>query len=66
MENISAQVTLVDSDNETVASQTAWLPLNILPSEYIHAVDRFLPPDIPADAKPQVQVLTASSIVAEP
>src|SRR5512141_2242195 len=31
MENVSAQVTLVDLKNKTVASQTALLPLNILP-----------------------------------
>ena len=31
MENVSAQVTLVDSNNATLASQTALLPLNILP-----------------------------------
>src|SRR5215211_1071136 len=31
MENVSAQVTLVDANNAVLASQTALLPLNILP-----------------------------------
>src|SRR5215216_4241124 len=33
MENISAQVTLVDANNTVLASQPALLPLNILPPE---------------------------------
>ena len=59
MENVSAQVTLVDSNNATVASQTALLPLNILPPNTSLPLSVFFPPDIPVDAKPQVQVLTA-------
>ncbi len=59
MENVSAQVTLVDSNNVTLASQTALLPLNILPPNTSMPLAVFFPPDIPADAKPQVQVLTA-------
>ena len=59
MENVSAQVTLVDSNNVTLASQTALLPLNILPPNTSLPLAVFFPPDIPADAKPQVQVLTA-------
>ena len=59
MENISAQVTLVDSDNVTVASQTGFLPLNILPPNTSLPLSVFFPPELPADVKPQVQVLTA-------
>jgi len=59
MENVSAQVTLVDSDNVTLASQAALLPLNILPPNTSLPLSVFFPPDIPADAKPQAQVLTA-------
>ncbi|RPJ29029.1 MAG: LysM peptidoglycan-binding domain-containing protein [Chloroflexi bacterium] len=59
MENVSAQVTLVDSDNTTLASQTALLPLNILPPNTSLPLIVFFPPEIPFDAKPQVQVLTA-------
>jgi LysM repeat protein len=63
MENVSAQVTLVDSNNATVASQTALLPLNILPPNTSMPLSVFFPPDIPADAKPQVQVLTAIQLL---
>jgi LysM repeat protein len=59
MENISAQVTLVDANNTTLASQTALLPLNILPPNTSLPLMVFFPPVIPPDAKPQVQVLTA-------
>jgi LysM repeat protein len=58
MENVSAQVTLVDSENTTLASQTALLPLNILPPNTSLPLTVFFPPEIPLDVKPQVQVLT--------
>ncbi|HVF25170.1 MAG TPA: hypothetical protein VNA23_04730, partial [Anaerolineales bacterium] len=41
------------------ASQTALLPLNILPPNTSLPLSVFFPPDIPVDAKPHVQVLTA-------
>jgi len=59
MENVSAQVTLVDANNATLASQTALLPLNILPPETSLPLVVFFAPEIPLDAKPQVQALTA-------
>ena len=59
MENVSAQVTLIDINDATLASQTALLPLNILPPNTSLPLAVFFPPDVPADAKPQVQVLTA-------
>jgi LysM repeat protein len=59
MENVSAQVTLVDANNAVLASQTALLPLNILPPNTSLPLTVFFPPEIPANAKPQVQVLTA-------
>lgn len=59
MENLSAQVTLVDSNNTVLASQTALLLLNILPPNTSMPLTIYFPPDIPLDAKPQVQVLTA-------
>jgi LysM repeat protein len=63
MENLSAQVTLVDSNNSMLASQTALLPLNILPPNTSLPLTVFFPPDIPLDAKPQVQVLTAIQLL---
>lgn len=59
LENVSAQVTLVDSNNATIASQTALLPLNILPPNTSLPLTVFFLPNTPPDAKPQVQVLTA-------
>lgn len=59
IENVSVQVTLVDSNNASLASQPALLPLNILPPNTSLPLSVFFPPDIPVDAEPQVQVLTA-------
>jgi LysM repeat protein len=59
MENLSAQVTLVDSNSAVLASQTALLPLNILPPTTAMPLTIYFPPDIPLGARPQVQVLTA-------
>jgi hypothetical protein len=59
MENVTAQVTLVDRDNIVLASQTALLLLNILPPNTSLPLTLFFPPEIPFDAKPQVQILTA-------
>lgn len=59
MENVSAQVTLVDSNNATIASQTALLPLNILPPNTSLPLTVFFPPDMPFNVKPRVQILTA-------
>jgi LysM repeat protein len=59
VENISAQVTLVDVSNVSLESQTALLPLNILPPNTSLPLTVFFPPEVPSDAKPQVQVLTA-------
>jgi hypothetical protein len=59
MENLCAQVTLVNADNTTIASQTALLPLNILAPNTSLPLAVFFPPEIPLDAKPHVQLLTA-------
>lgn len=59
MENVSAQVTLVDSNGTFIATQTALLPLNILPPNIPLPLSIYFPPDVPLDVKPQVQVLTA-------
>jgi LysM repeat protein len=59
MENVSAQVTLVDANETFLATQTALLPLNILPPNTSLPMAAYFPPDVPVDAKPQVQILTA-------
>jgi hypothetical protein len=59
MENVTAQVTLVDANNAVIASQTALLPLNILPPNTSLPLAVFFPPEIPFEVGPRVQVLTA-------
>jgi LysM repeat protein len=59
LENVSAQVTLTDSSGNQIASQSALLPLNILPANSSLPLAVFFAPPIPADARSQVQVLTA-------
>ncbi len=59
VEDISAQVTLLDANGQSLASQTAFLPLDILPPNESLPLSVFFAPDIPLDAKPQVQILTA-------
>jgi LysM repeat protein len=59
MENITAQVTLLDSKDQSIASQTALLPLDILPPNGSLPLSVFFAPDVPFDVKPQVQILTA-------
>jgi LysM repeat protein len=61
LENLSAQITLVDANNAPLESQTALLPLNILPPNTSLPLTAFFSPPsgIPPEAKPQVQILTA-------
>jgi LysM repeat protein len=64
LENVSAQVTLVDSNGAGIASRMALLPLNILPPNTSLPLFVFFAPDFPVDAKAQVQLLTAIQIPA--
>jgi LysM repeat protein len=63
MENITAQISLVDSGGKSIASQTALLPLNILPPNSSMPLTTFFAPNIPSDAKPQVQILTGMRLL---
>ena len=65
MENLSAQIALVDLSNNFIASQTALSPLNILPPNTSLPLTVYFPPDIPFDAKPQVQILTAIRLLPD-
>lgn len=65
MENLSAQVTLVDTNGGFLASQTALLPLNILPPNTSLPLSVYFPPEIPLDAEPQVQILTAIRLLPD-
>ncbi|MGE5252284.1 MAG: LysM peptidoglycan-binding domain-containing protein [Bacteroidota bacterium] len=59
LENLSAQVTLVDADGRILASQPALLLLNILPPGTSLPLGVYFAPVIPEQARPQVQILTA-------
>jgi LysM repeat protein len=63
MENVTAQVTLTDSNGKAIVSQTALLPLNILPPNQALPLSVFFAPDVPTDVKPQVQILTATRLL---
>jgi hypothetical protein len=58
IENLSAQVTLLDEEGDSLASALALSPLNILPPGASLPLTVFFPPVIPANARPQVQLLT--------
>ncbi len=59
IEDVTAQVNLLDANGKSIASQTALLPLNILPPNASLPLTTFFAPSVPPDAKPQVQILTA-------
>lgn len=59
VEDVTARLSLVDSTGKTLAGQTALLPLDILPPGEALPVTAYFPPEIPLDAKPQIQILTA-------
>jgi LysM repeat protein len=65
MENISAQVTLVDSNGQVITSQAALSMLNILPPNTSLPLVTFFAPNIPADVKPQAQILTAIRLLPD-
>ena len=58
IENLSAQVTLLNADGQSLASAPALSPLNILPPDASLPLMVFFPPVVPADVQPQVQLLT--------
>ncbi|MGC8855320.1 MAG: LysM peptidoglycan-binding domain-containing protein [Anaerolineae bacterium] len=59
MENISAQVILLDEKGQAVATQTAFLPLNILPPGMSLPLATYFAPPIAGEVRAEAQVLTA-------
>lgn len=57
-ENVSAQITLLDSSGTAVASQTAYTPIDIIPANSSMPVYVFFQ-NTPAGLTPQVQILSA-------
>lgn len=58
LENVSAQITLFDNSNHIVASQSAFLPLDVLPANMSMPVYVFFP-NTPTEVTPQVRLLSA-------
>ena len=58
LENVSAQITLLDSNGVMIASQIAFTPLDIIPANSSMPVYIFFP-NTPTDVTPQVQIMTA-------
>ncbi|MBK8619134.1 MAG: LysM peptidoglycan-binding domain-containing protein [Anaerolineales bacterium] len=58
LENVSAQITLLDENNNPLASQTAFPPLDIIPANSSLPVYVFFP-DTSASANIQIQLLSA-------
>jgi LysM repeat protein len=59
IEDVSAQVSLVDPAGRAIASQTALLPLDIVRPDQSLPLAVFFSPEVPSDLKPQVRILTA-------
>lgn len=58
VENVSAQITLLDENNNVIASQTAFPPLDIIqPNEALPVFAFF--PDTPPAVSPQIQLVSA-------
>ena len=62
IEDVTAQITLMDADGKSIAGQTAMLPLDILQPNSSLPLTTYFAPAIPLNAKPQVQILTAIQI----
>ena len=62
IENVSAQITLLDENNTSLASQTAFAPLDIIPPRSSLPVYVYFDSGLPAKYSIQVQVLSANQI----
>ncbi len=62
LENVSAQITLLDEGNNVLASQTAFMPLNIIAPTSSLPVYVFFAGEFPANVSIQVQVLSANQL----
>lgn len=63
IENVTAQITLVDSSGAPLESKVGLLPLNILPAGTAMPLSAFFLPPLPLDVRPRVQMLTAIRIL---
>jgi LysM repeat protein len=59
LENVSAQITLLNENNEAVATQTAFLPLDFIQPDESLPVYAFFP-STPSNVNPQIRLLSAA------
>lgn len=62
IEDVTGQITLLDTNGKSIAGQTATLELDILAPNSSMPLAAYFMPDIPLNAKPQAQILTAIEI----
>ena len=60
LENVSAQITLLDDSGRVIASRTAFMPLDFIPPNSSMPVYVFFPDQVPAHV--QVQILSANQV----
>lgn len=65
IENLSAQVTLLGVDGQTISTALALSPLNILPSGASLPLAVFFSPTLPPEIHPQAQLLTGIRLLPE-
>jgi len=65
LENLSAQVTLVDESGQSLASAQTFSPLNILPPGSSLPLMVYFPPVIPSNARPRAQILTGIRLLQD-
>jgi LysM repeat protein len=59
IENVTAQITLLDSSGVAIDARAAALPLDILPPGASLPLSVLFPPPLPLDVRPRVSILTA-------
>ena len=64
IEDVTAQISLLDANGKSLAGQTATLLLDTLAPNSAMPLLAYFAPEIPLSAKPQVQILTAIQIQA--
>lgn len=64
LENLSARLSLHSADGGLVAAQDALPPLNMIPPHASLPLTVFFPPPAPLDARPRVQVLSATTLAS--
>lgn len=65
IENVTAEITLVDSAGAVFARKSAVLPLDILPPGASMPLSALFPPPLPSDYLPRVQIFTAIHLLPD-